>query len=318
MELPFEIKNYIENELNNINLKSLQKNAKQISQNYRNNLRDGKKMLSKEEEAIAYAITRMPATFGAVAKSLEKTLEIYKSPIKSIADIGAGTGTASIAINELIDVDKIECFEREKAMIETGKKIFKHYNNLESKAIWKNLDITKDIIEDNYDLVVASYMINELKEEQINDVINKIWNISNKMILIVEPGTMQGYHNIMKAKEILVNLGGKIIAPCMSKICNLEKDDWCNFYCRVQRTKIHKNLKEGDSPFEDEKFIYIAISKDEVPNEYEARIIRHPLVYNGYIKLKVCKPNEIKELTITKKDKELFKRVKKLNHGDLI
>ena len=85
----------------------------------------------------------------------------------------------------------------------------------------------------------------------------------------------------------------------------------------MARTKIHKILKDGDSPYEDEKFAYIAISKFKTRKE-DSVILRHPKIENGRITLKLCTPSgNIEEKTITKKDKELFKKTKKLNCGDI-
>ena len=83
MDLPIEIKSYIENELNDISKSELESNAKNISLNYRNNAGKGKTLLKNEKEAIAYAISRMPATFGAVYNSLKHTLEIYNPHINN-------------------------------------------------------------------------------------------------------------------------------------------------------------------------------------------------------------------------------------------
>lgn len=318
MDLPIEIKSYIENELNNISKKELQYNAETISLNYRNNEGQGKRMLKSKQEAIAYAISRMPATFGAVYNSLKHTLEICKADINTLADIGAGTGTASIAANELLELEKIECFEREEAMRAIGQKIFNSYNELGIKTNWKKYDVNTDKINDKYDLVITSYMINEIEETNIEVVIDKLWDTTNKILLIVEPGTMQGYRNIMRAKQRIIERGGKIIAPCMSEKCKLPKDDWCNFSCRVQRTKIHKELKGGNVPYEDEKYIYISAIKEEFDKKEKNRILRHPMIYSGYVKLKVCNKEEIKEIIISKKDKEKFKIARKADTGDLI
>ena len=318
MDLPIEIKSYIENGLNDINKKELQDNAKTISLNYRNNDGKGKILLKSDEEAIAYAISRMPATYGAVYNSLKYTLELYDNNIKNMADIGAGTGTASIAANELLNLERTLCFEREEAMRKVGKKIFDNYGDLGIKAEWKQYDVNDDEIKERFDLVIASYMINELKEENIDKITEKLWKATDKVLLIVEPGTMQGYRNIMKAKEKIIALGGNIIAPCMSKECKLQKNDWCNFTSRVQRTKIHKELKGGKVPYEDEKYIYISASKDKFQKGDKDRILRHPMIYSGYVKLKVCNEEEIKEITVSKKDKEKFKIARKADAGDLI
>lgn len=318
MDLPIEIKSYIENELNYIKKRDLQNNAQTISLNYRNNEGKGKRLLKSDEEAIAYAISRMPATYGAVYNALKHTLEICESNISNVADIGAGTGTASIAADELLNLEDIRCFEREDAMREVGQKIFKIYNNLGIKSVWEKYDVNTDKIKEKYDLVITSYMINELKEIEIENVVEKLWDATEKILLIVEPGTMQGYKNIMRAKQKLLKLGGKIIAPCMCENCKLPKDDWCNFSCRVQRTKTHKELKGGNVPYEDEKYIYISVAKEEFDKKDKNRILRHPMIYSGYVKLKVCNKEEIKEITISKKDKEKFKIARKANAGDLI
>ena len=99
--------------------------------------------------------------------------------------------------------------------------------------------------------------------------------------------------------------------------CPIKKGDWCHFSTRVSRSKLHKALKEGDSPFEDEKYAYIVFSKKEV-NRCSARITRHPLIYNGYLSLTVCDQNGIENIKITKKEKERYKKARKASAGDEI
>lgn len=318
MDLPIEIKRYIENELNFLNKNDLHDNAKKISKSYRTNNGKGRVLLSSRNESMAYAISRMPATYSAVYNSLRYTLEIYKPKIESVADIGAGTGSATIAVNELLDIDYIECFERQDEMQDIGVKIFENYNNLSKKVKWKKIDICKDIIDSKYDLVITSYMLNEIKEEERNIVIEKLWKISNKILLIVEPGTVQGYTNIVNAKNKLITMGAKVIAPCVCNECKLLEGDWCNFSCRVQRTRMHKEIKEADAPYEDEKYIYLAVTKDDFDRVNKKRILRHPMIYSGFVKLKLCDIDGIKEVTISKKDKDKFKIARKSEAGDLI
>lgn len=318
MDLPIQIKKYIEKELNTISKNELQNNAKNISINYRTNGGEGKILLKSENEALAYAISRMPATYGAVYDSLKHSIEIYNPNIKTVVDIGAGTGAGALAVNELLDIEEIECLEREDSMQKIGKKIFDNYDNISKKAKWNKFDICKDEIKQKYDLVVVSYMLNEISNDKKNIIVEKLWKTCNKMLLIVEPGTMQGYNNIINAKKKLIENGGKIVAPCRNNECKLQKSDWCNFSCRVQRTKIHKELKEGNVPYEDEKYIYLSVAKENINQTEKRRILRHPMIYSGFIKLKVCDKDEIKEITITKKDKEKFKIARKSGAGDLI
>ena len=48
------------------------------------------------------------------------------------------------------------------------------------------------------------------------------------------------------------------------------------------------------------------------------RILRHPQIRQGHIKIKLCTSNGIEERTITKKDGQIYKKVKKLDAGDIL
>ena len=238
--------------------------------------------------------------------------------INSLLDVGAGTGAGSIAVSEMLDLKEIICVEREDAMRKVGQKIM-HQGNLALKtAKWINLDILKDEITEKADLVIVSYMINELKEDDRIKVLNKLIACTNKILLIIEPGTPEGFSNIKQIRNEVINKGLKILAPCVSQgKCGLKEGDWCSSSVRVQRTKTHKILKNGDVPYEDEKFSYIAISKVGGQNA-NSRILRHPIVQGKMIKLKLCTNSGIEEVTVTKKYSELYKEIKRKKVGDSI
>ena len=180
------------------------------------------------------------------------------------------------------------------------------------------MDIVEDKLDTKADLVVTSYMLNEIKPENRKDVINKLINSSNHIILIIEPGTPAGFKNIKEVQKIAIENGLHMIAPCTFQgVCPLSDEDWCHSIVRMERTKVHKVLKNADLPYEDEKFAYIAISKEKYDNS-GTRILRHPMIEKGKITLKVCHNGKIEDMIVTKKDKELFKMVKKKKCGDLI
>ena len=107
----------IEQEIQGIKITELKEIAQNLSDRYMNEKRAGQTLLSKEKEALAYSIMRMPATFCAVTTALKNTLDIASDlEINTVLDIGTGTGAATWAINELINPDKITCLEREEAM----------------------------------------------------------------------------------------------------------------------------------------------------------------------------------------------------------
>ncbi len=162
-----------------------------------------------------------------------------------------------------------------------------------------------------------SYFINEIKEESLYVLLDNMWEAANKYLLIVEPGTVNSYQRMMKIREYLVSKGGNVVAPCThNKKCPIT-NDWCHFVTRVERSKLHKLLKEADAPYEDEKFTYLFISKNKV-KPINARILRHPLMYKGYVQLSLCKSNQIiEEIRINKSQKDNYKKAKKSSAGDI-
>ena len=316
MDIPDELKKSIDKLLNKNKTNKIVENAQRISERYRNNDGKGKRLLTEKDEAISYAISRMPATFGAVYSAFQHTLENYNEKLESLLDIGAGTGSATWAINELVSLNEVKCFERENSMISIGKQIM---DNTELSGVeWRKYDILLDEIKERADIVVTSYMINELPESEREETIQKLWNATSKILIIIEPGTPDGFENILKIREKLLKDGGYVIAPCSHQgKCMIEKDDWCAFYTRIARSNIHRQAKKGELAYEDEKFSYIAFSKIKVENK-SARILRHPQIFKGYIKVKLCTEDGIQDKVFSKKDGETYKMIRKLDAGEKI
>ena len=106
--------------------------------------------------------------------------------------------------------------------------------------------------------------MNEMAKKDRQFVLDSFWNSTAKMLLIVEPGTPAGFSVLRDSREYLLSKGAHIVAPCPHEsACRLAEDDWCHFTCRVQRSKIHKMLKDADVPYEDEKYSYMAFVKQE-------------------------------------------------------
>lgn len=318
MALPNELNEAL-NELldNDISFNDINYNAKEISKKYRANDNDGNRLVTSKEEAISYALSRMPATYEAVSNCIEKVFENNSFEVDTILDVGAGTGAATWALYNYFDQKEFSCFEREDEMAHIGKNLMK-YSKLFEYATWTSFDILKDNIEEKYDFVVVSYMINELPKEQVKNIIEKLWNATKKVLLIIEPGTPKGFSNIKQIRNLLIKNGGNIVAPCphMNE-CQLPDDDWCQFSSRVQRSKVHKILKDGNSPFEDEKYSYIAFSKENCNNECN-RILRHPIINKGYSEYKICSKDGIKSIKLSKKDGAVYKEAKKKSAGDCL
>lgn len=316
MDIPQKLKESIEKIQTGIKHTSLIEESQKISEKYRENDGKGKKLVTKQSEAIAYAISRMPATYCAVYSALFESLKKYNHEIKTVLDIGAGTGAATWVVTNLIDVEQVTCLEREEEMRKIGKQLMeKDLPNVE----WKSFDLNKDEIEGKFDLVITSYVINELTTEDRQKAIEKMWNATNGILVIIEPGTPEGFKHILQAREILLQKNANIVAPCSHNgRCPINpEEDWCSFYVRVTRSGIHKQAKKGELGYEDEKFSYIAFSKTPIVFS-EARILRHPQINSGYVKVKLCTENGIEERTYSKKDKEIYKKIRKLHAGNTI
>lgn len=314
MEIPQELKEAIEEVVMGVKHTNLIEQSQKISEKYRGNDGKGKRLVTQKEEAIAYAISRMPATYCSVYSVLTQVLKKYNKEIKTVFDIGAGTGAATWAISNFLETEKITCLEREKAMRDTGKKLMSKYlENIE----WKECDIVVDKLDEKADLIMTSYMINELNSADREKTILKMWEATNDLLIIIEPGTPEGFKHILQAREILLTQNANIVAPCAHKgMCPINpEEDWCSFYTRVARSGIHRQAKKGELGYEDEKFSYIAFSKNSTCSN-GARILRHPQINSGFVKVKLCNEDGIQEKTFSKKDKELYKRIKKMDAGE--
>lgn len=327
MDMPYELKTAAEELVEGINPAKLRKIASDLSNRYRNSEASGKTLLSEEIEAAVYSLVRMPATYGAVSASLKYSLEFYDGPVcKTLLDVGAGSGSGSWAVNSMsgssgINLDSITCLEREAAMRTIGSKLMSSGDSVLKNAIWQNFDLTSDksLAEmPSADLVIESYVLNELSTSDRHKALDNLWTHANNMLLLVEPGSKPGFAVLKDAREYLINSGATLIAPCPHvNPCRLKENDWCHFTCRVQRSKIHKILKDGDVPYEDEKFSFMCFVKGQTEiRRASSRILRHPQISKGQIGLTLCSKDVNQEITVRKRDGEAFKAARKASQGD--
>ena len=166
-------------------------------------------------------------------------------------------------------------------------------------------------------LVCEGYMLGELEAGMRLSVAEKLWNACGQMLALIEPGTPQGFANLRAVRERLTALGAYVAAPCPqgSGNCPMTVENWCHFAVRVQRTRLHKALKGGDAPFEDEKFSYLVLTRQKPDDACRMRVLRHAQIAPGRITVPVCGEAGEKLLTVTKKD-PLWKRVRKIKWGE--
>lgn len=313
MELPIELRQLLEKQAGAFPLKQLTAAAAKMSEKYRS---ETGASISGSAETCAYAVVRMPATYGAASAALEQAAKRFDGEISTMLDVGAGTGAVCWAAAEIFpEIEYAVCLERDKNMTEIGEKLMKN-GGFPCGYEWKSFDLTSSAISQKVQLVTASYVLNELEPKQRAEAVKKLWNAAEKLLVIIEPGTPKGFASLLEMRSLLIDFGAHIIAPCpCDEECPLPSDDWCHFSARVARTKLHKLLKGGDAPYEDEKFCYIAAVRSSAESAV-SRIIRHPKIESGKITLELCTASGISQKIVTKKDGAAFKRARKANWGD--
>ncbi len=313
MDLPISLLRAIENLASGSSTADLQKAAQRLSERYRDSKRSGQPLLSDRTEAAAYAISRMPATYGAVYSALNWAFDHTDCRPATLLDVGAGTGAATWAAAEVLELESITCLEKENSMKSQGLALMK--NTDLQKASWVSGDISSGKLDYSADLVIASYVLNEVAPEQREAAVKALWNAAKELLLIVEPGTPAGFAQMKQTRDWLLSLGANIVAPCPGSCsCPISREDWCHFSCRVPRSRLHRQLKGGEAPYEDEKFSYLVVSKTPA-QPCQARVLRHPLIETGRVTLELC-TCEGKCKQLLRKKGSAYKAARKLDWGD--
>lgn len=313
MRLPEKLQSEIDMEMGRINPQVIAKARNQLSESYRTG--GLHKHMVSDADRLAYCAVRMPATYAAVCKVLgEIKARLPNVAIRSLLDLGSGPGTVLWAASEVFGpLDNATLFEGDSNLIKLGQKFSKGV-----KADWLHYDLSKELPElPERDLGVFSYSYGELPIEQRKSLLDKCWKAVKHALAIIEPGTPQGYKNMLEARDRLLASGGYMAAPCPhGKPCPMTGDDWCHFSVRLERSHYHQVIKEAYRGYEDEKFSYAIISKTPVPLP-ENRILRHPSVHSGHINLTLCSSNDkIVNTTISRRMGDLYKMAKDVEWGD--
>lgn len=294
----------------------LAQDARSLSKAYRTLSGSGEHLVTTVDGAAAYAASRMPATYEAVYAALSESLRACDLHPTTLLDCGAGTGAASWAANELLNLASITCVEREKAMRDVGRAMMRAGGGALADARWFSRDIVWDEPFPSAQLVVEGYMLCELRDRDRDAALLRLWAASEQLLLLVEPGTPQGFANLRSARETLIACGAYVAAPCPLSVhtCPMKENDWCHFSVRLSRTKLHRALKGGEAPYEDEKFTYLAFTRTPPASPCMARVLRHPQIAPGHIELVLCEASGISRRMVTKKD-PIWKKVRKMGAG---
>ena len=320
MQLPPSLRQAIDAELEGVSLRDLAGAAEVLSQRYRAEVRDGRLHLSDELAARAYLTTRLPATFAAISAALQAVVEARPDfAPRTMLDAGAGPGTATwAAAQHWSNLQDVTLIEASAAIRTIGERMANAFGL--DRMVWLAGRLDRDLADlPPRDLVLIAYVLDELPPAALNPLIEELWRLTGDTLVIVEPGTTEGWKRILAARGILISAGANLLAPCPhSHRCPLIAPDWCHFSARVARSRLHREAKGGTVPWEDEKFIYLAASR--TPGlQTAARVIAPPHAGKAAVTLKLCRSDgQAAERAFGKRESPSFKLMRKLGWGDTL
>jgi ribosomal protein RSM22 (predicted rRNA methylase) len=320
MELPPLLRQAIDRALEGIARADVAAAAAALSQRYRDERRDGALFVASRRDALAYVAVRLPATYAAIRASFGAIAEAFPdfSP-QTMLDVGAGPATALWAAADcwpaLADAFLVEASPMLRAC---GEELAAEAQL--PNMTWRIADVASDAIDGApRDLVTLAYVLNEFAPNGRRSALERLWRLTADTMVIVEPGTPAGWQRILAARRQLIESGAHLVAPCShAHECPLRPPDWCHFARRVARSRLHRQAKGAEVPWEDEKFSYVALSRRPVPVA-GARVIARPRKASGRVTLKLCRPDgSASDQLLSRRDGEQFKRAWRSDWGSAL
>jgi ribosomal protein RSM22 (predicted rRNA methylase) len=281
-------------------------------------------------QALAYAQVRMPATWAVLTEiftQLESRRPGLLQALGTVLDLGAGPGTGAWALQYLDGRARhYSLLEREKAMRDVGQKIGAPPG---ATYGWLPQSLGEIALPDDafrVDLVLASYCLNELRDMDFVGTVKRLIQWSRGLVLVVEPGTPRGAARIVRVRELMLEQGLELVAPCPHDgACPLgasedRADGFCHFSVRVARSAVMRQIKGGTASFEVEPFSYVAgLQKGFVGSAFQGgmRVLDTPHLSKVEARFRVCADDgEVREVRVASRDKEAFRAVRRLRRGD--
>jgi ribosomal protein RSM22 (predicted rRNA methylase) len=317
-DLPTELKAALDGKLRGFSRSDAAGRAATISKTYRGGGNSG--AIRTEADALAYALARMPATYAAVTASLNALIEIKPDfAPKSLLDVGAGPGTATwAAVEAFPSLQHFRLLDTNDALRTLALDLARDSTRLRNISYERGEARAALAKADAADFVIASYMINEISDAEQRALAELMWEKTNDMLVVVEPGTPAGYARIIGLRDSLIGLGAHVAAPCPHDgQCPLQPPDWCHFSQRLQRSRAHMQVKGAEVPFEDERFSYVALTRAQVAQR-PSRVLAQPDVSKVGITAKLCTTEGLRFTKVPRRIKADYANARRWRWGDAV
>lgn len=323
MILPWHLRQAIETELQDVSLRSVTRTARDLRERYRSRETQGGAPVRSDADVRAYAVSRFPSTYAAVYAALDavKALRPGWHP-RSVLDVAAGPGTATFAALALWpEIERATLLDKEPGMLDMAQRLARSVpaRALQS-AKFVRFDATSAWQIEPHDLVISAYLLSELPESKHDALVRRMWASAANALCLIEPAkSSPGFEIVRRARRLLIDDGAFIVAPCPhAHACPMPPNRWCHFAQRVERTRVHRVVKEGFRPYEDEKFSYVAAAR-EMGFPFEARVTLQPQQTQAGMELELCTQAGVLVRTLVqKRDRAAYRLARKLRWGSAI
>jgi ribosomal protein RSM22 (predicted rRNA methylase) len=317
VELPPALRAAIDRELAGASRRDLAERTAATTQAYRAG-RGSSAVIKVREDALAYALARLPATYAACATVFDEAQRLAPGfAPRSLLDAGCGPGGGSWAAREAwASLADIAWLDASAPFLDLARRLAG--DDLATTAT--RGDLTAGPLP-RADLVLASYALAEIAPAAQSQVVGNLWAATDGLLALVEPGTPAGYARILAARDALIGSGAMILAPCPHHAaCPLAAPDWCHFSVRLPRSRDHRLAKGAEVPFEDEKFAYLLAARPAVAAAPRTpRVLARPKAGKPGIELKLCtETGALERRFVPRRDKPAHAVARRLDWGDAL
>lgn len=274
-------------------------------------------ILTSVVDVTAYAAYRMPATYAAVRTALTQVAAAAPQlrPVSQL-DIGGGTGAAGWAAAETFaTLAELTVVDQVPAALALGRSLAANaFRPVLRAATWRQGQLGPDPLA-AADLVTVSYVIGELADPA--PLLRQAATLG-EVLVVIEPGTPAGFERIRAARDVLLDAGLRVIAPCPHQAtCPIVAGrDWCHFGARIGRSALHRRLKGGELSYEDEKFSYVAAVR-ATNGATPGRVLRRPQQRKGLVSMALCAADgTIRPELVSKRQGDLYRAARDIDWGD--
>ena len=323
-DLPSDLQAGLDRLAHGISRKTLAERAATQSRNYRAGC--GSHRIMTADDVLAYAFTRLPATYAAAVaafNAMRETLPTFRP--STMLDVGAGPGTAAFAavqaFETLVDIRLIDANAGLRKMALTLM------SEADNETLRRGADgqsyrhgnaVTLVAETQPADLVVVSYMAGEIAAGELARFTQLLWGATAGALVVIEPGTPEGYERVLRMRGELIAAGAHMAAPCPhGRACPLQPPDWCHFAQRLPRSRDHLRIKGAEVPFEDEKFSYVVLSRGKA-QFIDARVLAPPKIMKSAATAKLCTEDGLVVDIAARRDASSYRRRKSWRWGDSV